>query len=144
MRNRCDPNESITTLGTRGPAIRIALGAIATLVLSGSFTACAPACAAAVSHVVIVYGARVSRFGRTCFQPREQARAAAAWYTAQCRGDAWRSKPSGAIVAGADRIINPDVERWYYARAQSQTVELAGASHAVYESRPKEVAAVIE
>jgi pimeloyl-ACP methyl ester carboxylesterase len=48
------------------------------------------------------------------------------------------------IVAGADRIINPDLERWYAKRAKRHTTEVAGASHSVYESRPQEVAAVIE
>lgn len=57
---------------------------------------------------------------------------------------AWKSKPSWGIVAGDDQIINPDIERWYYARAKSQTIEIKGASHSVYESHPKEVAAVIE
>jgi pimeloyl-ACP methyl ester carboxylesterase len=57
---------------------------------------------------------------------------------------AWRSKPSWMIVAGADRIINPDLERWYAKRANSHTTEIVGASHSVYESRPKEVAAIIE
>ena len=57
---------------------------------------------------------------------------------------AWRTKPSWAIVAGADKIINPDLGRWYYARAHSHTKELAGASHSVYESHPKEVVALIE
>jgi pimeloyl-ACP methyl ester carboxylesterase len=57
---------------------------------------------------------------------------------------AWRSKPSWMIVAGADRVINPDLERWYAKRANSHTTELVGASHSVYESRPNEVAAVIE
>jgi pimeloyl-ACP methyl ester carboxylesterase len=57
---------------------------------------------------------------------------------------AWRSKPSWMLVAGADRTINPDLERWYAARAKSHTVEVAGASHSVYVSRPKEVAALIE
>jgi pimeloyl-ACP methyl ester carboxylesterase len=57
---------------------------------------------------------------------------------------AWRSKPSWMLVAGADRTINPDLERWYAARAKSHTVEVAGASHCVYISRPKEVAALIE
>ena len=47
-------------------------------------------------------------------------------------------------MAGADKIINPDLERFYYQRAHSHTTVLAGASHSVYESRPKEVAAVIE
>ncbi len=57
---------------------------------------------------------------------------------------AWRSKPSWALVAAADRTINPDLERWYAARAKSHKVEVAGASHAVYVSHPKEVAALIE
>ena len=57
---------------------------------------------------------------------------------------AWRSKPSWMLVAGADRTINPDLERWYAKRANSHTVEVAGASHAVFVSRPKEVAALIE
>jgi pimeloyl-ACP methyl ester carboxylesterase len=57
---------------------------------------------------------------------------------------AWRSKPSWMLVSGKDRTINPDLERWYADRAKSHKVEVAGASHAVYVSRPKEVAAVIE
>jgi pimeloyl-ACP methyl ester carboxylesterase len=57
---------------------------------------------------------------------------------------AWRSKPSWMLVAGADRTINPELERWYAARAKSHTVEVAGASHSVYVSRPKEVASLIE
>jgi pimeloyl-ACP methyl ester carboxylesterase len=57
---------------------------------------------------------------------------------------AWRSKPSWMIVATKDRTINPDLERWYAARAKSHTTEITGASHSVYASRPKEVAAVIE
>jgi pimeloyl-ACP methyl ester carboxylesterase len=57
---------------------------------------------------------------------------------------AWRSKPSWMLVAGSDRTINPDLERWYAERAKSHKVELAGASHFVYISHAKEVAAVIE
>ena len=57
---------------------------------------------------------------------------------------AWKSKPSWMLVAGADRTINPELERWYATRANSHKVEVAGASHAVYVSRPKEVADVIE
>ena len=57
---------------------------------------------------------------------------------------AWKTKPSWMLVAGADRAINPELERWYAARAHSHKVEVAGASHAVYVSRPKEVAALIE
>jgi pimeloyl-ACP methyl ester carboxylesterase len=57
---------------------------------------------------------------------------------------AWRSKPNWMLVAGKDRTINPELERWYATRAKSHTVEVASASHAVYASRPKEVAALIE
>ena len=57
---------------------------------------------------------------------------------------AWKSKPSWMLVAGADRTINPDLERWYATRANSHKVEVAGASHSVYVSHPKEVAALIE
>ena len=58
----------------------------------------------------------------------------------------WRSKPSWALVAAADRTINLDLERWYVTRANCHKVEVevAGASHSVYVCRPKEVAAMIE
>jgi pimeloyl-ACP methyl ester carboxylesterase len=48
------------------------------------------------------------------------------------------------LVAGVDRTINPHLERWYATRANSHKVEVSGASHAVYVSRPKEVADLIE
>jgi pimeloyl-ACP methyl ester carboxylesterase len=57
---------------------------------------------------------------------------------------AWRNKPSWMLVATKDRTISPDLERWYAKRASSHTVEVSGASHSVYVSRPREVAAVIE
>src|SRR5246127_9846 len=57
---------------------------------------------------------------------------------------AWRTKPSWALVAGADRTINPDLERWYAKRANSHKVEVSGASHSVYISHPREVADTIE
>jgi len=57
---------------------------------------------------------------------------------------AWKGKPSWMLVAGADRTINPELERWYAARAKSHVVEVAGASHSVYVSRPNEVATLIE
>jgi pimeloyl-ACP methyl ester carboxylesterase len=57
---------------------------------------------------------------------------------------AWRTKPSWVLVAGSDRTINPELERWYAKRAGSHTVEVAGASHSVYVSHPKEVSKLIE
>ena len=69
---------------------------------------------------------------------------AAGVFTAPVNDPAWKVKPSWAPVAAADEIINPDLGRFYAARAHSHVVELKGASHSVYESRPKEVAALIE
>lgn len=57
---------------------------------------------------------------------------------------AWKSKPSWMLVAEKDRAINPDLERWYAKRAKSHTIEVPGASHAVYISHPREVADLIK
>ena len=78
------------------------------------------------------------------FESRSQIPTAAKAFNSRMTAAAWKTKPSWAIVAEADRIINPDLERMYYARAHSHTIELKGASHSVYESRPEEVAALIE
>jgi pimeloyl-ACP methyl ester carboxylesterase len=56
---------------------------------------------------------------------------------------AWLAKPSYAVVATEDRMINPELERFMSRRAKSETIELK-ASHAVFLSHPKEVAALIE
>jgi pimeloyl-ACP methyl ester carboxylesterase len=81
---------------------------------------------------------------QAAFMARSQVLTAAANFNAAITTPAWRSKPSWMLVAAKDRIINPDLERWYATRAKSHKVEVAGASHAVYVSRPKEVAALIE
>ena len=80
---------------------------------------------------------------RAEFVARSQVLAAASVFTTPLTAAAWKTKPSWAVVAGGDQIINPDLERWYYARAKSHTTEIKGASHSVYESHPREVAAVI-
>ncbi|HTW85517.1 MAG TPA: alpha/beta hydrolase [Candidatus Sulfotelmatobacter sp.] len=56
---------------------------------------------------------------------------------------AWHRKKSWALVATDDHNINPDLERTMAKRAGSETIEVAG-SHAVYRSRPDEVARFIE
>jgi pimeloyl-ACP methyl ester carboxylesterase len=56
---------------------------------------------------------------------------------------AWRQKKSWALVATRDRNINPDLERSMAKRAGSETIEVP-ASHAVYVSKPKDVARLIE
>jgi pimeloyl-ACP methyl ester carboxylesterase len=78
------------------------------------------------------------------FAAQSQILTAAAVFTGQITTPAWRSKPSWMMVAGADKIINPELERWYAKRAHSRTVEVPGASHSVYNTHPREVAAMIE
>ncbi len=56
---------------------------------------------------------------------------------------AWRQKKSWALVAIRDHNINPDLERRMAKRAGSETIEVP-ASHAVYLSKPNEVARLIE
>jgi pimeloyl-ACP methyl ester carboxylesterase len=80
---------------------------------------------------------------RAEFGARSQVLAAAQVFSTPLTAAAWKTKPSWGIVAGGDQIINPDLERWYYERAKSHTTVIPGASHSVYESHPKEVAAVI-
>jgi pimeloyl-ACP methyl ester carboxylesterase len=77
------------------------------------------------------------------FASRSQVFADGGVFSTPLTAAAWRTKPSWGIVAGDDQIINPDLERWYYARAKSETIEIPGASHSVYESHAKEVADVI-
>lgn len=56
---------------------------------------------------------------------------------------AWRSKPSWYLVASDDKMIPPAAQRLMAERARSTVVEVAG-SHAVYVSRPRAVAELIE
>jgi pimeloyl-ACP methyl ester carboxylesterase len=56
---------------------------------------------------------------------------------------AWKTKPSYGIVATQDRMINPDLERSMYKRAGAKVTEIKG-SHAVFISRPDDVAHLIE
>ena len=81
---------------------------------------------------------------QAAFMARSQVLNLADNFKAVITTAAWRSKPSWMLVPTEDRTINPDLERWYAARAKSHKVEVEGASHAVYVSRPKEVAALIE
>ena len=81
---------------------------------------------------------------QAAFMARSQVFNAAENFKAVITTAAWRSKPSWMLVATKDRTINPELERWYAERAKSHKVEVSGASHSVYASRPKEVAALIE
>ena len=56
---------------------------------------------------------------------------------------AWKSKPSWYLVATEDRMIPPPAQRAMAKRAGATIVEASG-SHAIYVSKPKDVAALIE
>jgi pimeloyl-ACP methyl ester carboxylesterase len=56
---------------------------------------------------------------------------------------AWKNKPSWYLVATDDKMIPPPAQRLMSKRAGSTVVEVPG-SHAIYVSKPKEVAALIE
>lgn len=65
-------------------------------------------------------------------------------FSATIDAAAWRNKPVWYMVAAADRIINPDLERFYAKRANAvKTVEVPGASHCVFMTHPKEVTDLI-
>jgi pimeloyl-ACP methyl ester carboxylesterase len=55
---------------------------------------------------------------------------------------AWKTKPSWYLVASEDRMIPPAAQRLMAQRAGSTVVEARG-SHAIYESQPSAVAALI-
>jgi len=56
---------------------------------------------------------------------------------------AWKSKPSYYLVASDDHMIPPPAQRAMAKRARATVVETRG-SHAVYVSKPAEVARLIE
>jgi pimeloyl-ACP methyl ester carboxylesterase len=77
------------------------------------------------------------------FMARSQAMLAKAAGGAPVTSAAWHQKKTWALIATRDHNINPDLERKMAQRAGSDTIEVP-ASHAVYVSRPNEVARLIE
>src|SRR6202451_1139806 len=63
---------------------------------------------------------------RAAFMARSQVFNFGADFSATITTAAWRTKPSWMVVAGSDRTISPDLERWYAKRANSHTLEVAG------------------
>jgi pimeloyl-ACP methyl ester carboxylesterase len=77
------------------------------------------------------------------FMAVSQVPISAAVFGAKATVASWKTKPSYAVIAKDDRMVNPDVQRFMAQRAHSQTIELPG-SHAVFISHATEVAALIE
>ena len=72
-----------------------------------------------------------------------QGPADAARFTFKSGPPAWREHPSWYVVAAADGIIHPDLERWMAKRIHARTTSVTDASHAVMVSHPREIANVI-
>ncbi|MFD7402049.1 alpha/beta fold hydrolase [Streptomyces sp. NPDC059866] len=68
---------------------------------------------------------------------------AASAFTETAAAAAWKTKPSWAVVAGADQAIDAEVQLFGAKRAGATVVEIEGASHAVAVSQPKKTADVI-
>ncbi|MFD8248894.1 alpha/beta fold hydrolase [Nocardia sp. NPDC059691] len=64
-------------------------------------------------------------------------------FTEPASAAAWKTKPAWGIVSGADRTINPDVERFGYQRAGMRAVVEIDGPHLVMQTHPDEVVAVI-
>jgi pimeloyl-ACP methyl ester carboxylesterase len=77
------------------------------------------------------------------FMAKSQVMPAVQAATAPITTAAWKTKPSWALVATADRTVNPELERFMSKRAGSKTIEVK-SSHVAYLSHPKEVAHLIE
>jgi pimeloyl-ACP methyl ester carboxylesterase len=56
---------------------------------------------------------------------------------------AWRTKPSWYLVATDDKMIPPAAQRFMSKRSGAKVIESAG-SHAIYVSRPDDVASLIK
>jgi pimeloyl-ACP methyl ester carboxylesterase len=78
----------------------------------------------------------------TDFLAHSQVFASKAIFSTEAGEPAWKSKKSWALVATDDKSIDPEIERSMAKRAGSTVVEVK-ASHAVYASRPQEVAKLI-
>ncbi|WP_186319255.1 alpha/beta fold hydrolase [Streptomyces sp. SAJ15] len=56
---------------------------------------------------------------------------------------AWREHPTYYVVAGADQIVHPELQRWLAARMGAIVTTADGAGHAVMVSRPDVVTEVV-
>ena len=78
------------------------------------------------------------------FMARSQVPVSGAAFTTAVTTAAWHDRPTFGIVATADRILNPDLERSLYKRANAKVTEVKGSSHVVFMSHARAVADVIE
>lgn len=79
---------------------------------------------------------------RTNFLQVAQTSTTRATFDAPAWGAAWRGKPTYAVVATDDLILDPELQRWMYRRAGAHITEIK-ASHALMISQPEAVAQVV-
>jgi pimeloyl-ACP methyl ester carboxylesterase len=65
-------------------------------------------------------------------------------FSTPAKAAAWKTKPSWAVLPGADKTINMDLQRWMYDRAKAKVTTVPGSSHTVFLSHPDVVVKVIE
>ncbi len=80
---------------------------------------------------------------RAAFMANSQVPWGLAALTTSISEPAWRTKPTWYLVATEDRMIPPPSQRQMAQRAKATFTDAKG-SHAIYESQPKAVVALIE
>lgn len=66
-------------------------------------------------------------------------------FTQPTKAAAWKTIPSWGLVAGRDKTIPPELERWMYHRANARKiVEVPSSSHVAMISHPATVARLID
>jgi len=88
------------------------------------------------------FAADVNR-NKAQFMAASQAPLGVEAFAAKITTVAWKTKPSYYIVTSEDRMIPPAAQKMMAAKAKAVSFEVK-ASHAVFISKPKEVAKVIE
>ncbi|SRR5690554_3780650 len=82
--------------------------------------------------------------GKAKFMALSQVPTADICFKATIENPAWKTKPVWHLLAKADRIINPDLQRFYAERAKAlNIVEVENASHSVFITHPKEVSDLV-
>ena len=77
------------------------------------------------------------------FMARSQTPILGAAFSTKLTVAAWRDRPSYAIIATKDRVLDPEIARRMYDRAGSKVTALKGG-HFIHISQPRAVARVIE
>ncbi|WGF89144.1 alpha/beta fold hydrolase [Marinivivus vitaminiproducens] len=78
------------------------------------------------------------------FMARSQVVLSVEAFGTPAKAAAWKTKPSWAVLPGADKTVSMDLQRWMYQRAKAKVTEVPGSSHTVYLSHPDVVVRVIE